>query len=277
VAKVVARVLGRDRQGAAGNPLAGPALRLSRLLLGYGVPFAAFLLAWQIFSYVYGVPALFPPPTTTFRTFMQLLADGSLPRDAAASMARIAIGFLIGSAAGAVLGLLMGSSPVIHALLDPYVNFLRFISAIAWISIFMMWFGIGEVSKVALIVYATTFTVTVNAIAGVRAIARNKVRAALCLGASPRQLFLWVTLPAAVRYILTGMRLSLANAFLVIVAAEMIQADSGIGFVIISARVYLAPDVSFVGMITLGLLGLASDRLLMLVSRLCLGRYHRAN
>ena len=255
MAKVVARVLGRSREDGAARALAGPAASFARLLVTYGVPFAAFLLAWQVFSYLYGVPALFPPPTTTFRTFLALMADGTLPRDAAASMARIASGFLIGSAPGALLGLLMGSSPVIHALLDPYVNFLRFISAIAWISIFMMWFGIGEVSKVALIVYATTFTVTVNAIAGVRAIARNKIRAAQCLGASDRQLFLWVTLPATVRYILTGMRLSLANAFLVIVAAEMVQADSGVGFVIISARVYLAPDIVFVGMITLACSG----------------------
>ena len=275
----MAKAIGRIRNGSRPrrNRAALVGWRLVRGALTYGLPFAAFLIAWQLFSDAFGVPALFPPPTTTFSTFVSLVADGSLPRDAAASMARILSGFLIGSVAGAFIGLLMGYSPLAHAALDPYVNFLRFISAIAWISIFMLWFGIGELSKIALIVYATTFTVVVNTVAGVKAIARNKIRAARSLGADHNQVFCFVTLPATMPYILSGMRLSLANSFLVLVTAEMVQADSGIGFAIISARIYLAPDIIFTGMIVLGLLGLLSDRALALVSRLFLGRYYRRN
>jgi NitT/TauT family transport system permease protein len=275
MAKAIGRILNGGRPGRSGAALV--ALRLVRGTLTYGLPFIGFLIAWQLFSDAFGVPALFPPPTTTFSTFVSLLADGSLLRDAAASMARILSGFLIGSLAGALIGLLMGYSRLVHAALDPYVNFLRFISAIAWISIFMLWFGIGELSKIALIVYATTFTVVVNTVAGVKALARNKIRAALSLGADHHQVFWFVTLPATVPYILSGMRLSLANSFLVLVTAEMVQADSGIGFAIISARIYLAPDIIFTGMIVLGLLGLLSDRGLALVSRLFLGRYYRQN
>ena len=89
------------------------------------------------------------------------------------------------------------SSTFVRAALSPYVNILRFISAIAWISIFMIWFGIGEVSKIAVIVYATTFTLILNTMAGVEAISTDKVRAASCFGASARQVFFWVRLPAA--------------------------------------------------------------------------------
>lgn len=266
-------VTGMDRW--AGRAATGSSSRLAHGTVTYGLPFLVFLSAWQLFSHVYGTPDLFPPPTTTFRTLLSLLADGSLLFDAASSMARILVGLLIGSVTGVLCGLLMGSSTFVHAALSPYINFLRFISAIAWISIFMIWFGIGEASKIAVIVYATTFTLILNTIAGVKAISTNKIRAALSLGASAKQVFFWVRLPAAVPYILTGIRLSLANSYLVIVTAEMVQADSGIGFLIISARVYLAPDIIFTGMIVLGLLGLFSDRVLMAASRLCLGRYCR--
>ncbi len=246
-----------------------------RLALAYGVPFAVFLGLWQTWSALFGVPALFPPPLATFRTLASLVADGSLPRDVAASVSRIVVGFAVGSAIGALLGLLMGSSRLVREVLDPYVNFLRFISGVAWISIFIVWLGIGEASKIVLIVYTTVFAVLLNTLAGVIAVSATKLRAARCFGASSRQVFFLVTLPATVPYIVAGMRLSLANSFLTIVAAEMVQADSGIGFMIIAARQFLAPDVIFSGMIVLGLLGLCSDRLLMAVTRLCLGRYWR--
>jgi NitT/TauT family transport system permease protein len=259
---------------------AGPA-RAARAaakgVLSYAVPIAVFILLWQVWSDSFGVPQLFPSPWQTARTFAALVADGSLPRDAAASVARILAGFALGSLIGAALGLLIGSSRLIRALVDPYVNFLRFISGVAWISIFIVWLGIGEASKVALIVYTTAFAVVLNTVAGVAAIAPNKLRAARCFGARPAQRFFWVILPATVPHILTGMRLSLSNAFLVIVAAEMVQADSGLGFMIIAARLFLAPDIIFCGMISLGLLGLMSDRILMLLARGVLGRYYRAN
>jgi NitT/TauT family transport system permease protein len=256
---------------------AGILHRTTQAVMWYALPVAAFVALWQLGSTAFGVPQLFPSPWQTARTFAALVADGSLPHDAAASLGRILTGFLLGSLIGAVLGLLIGSARLIREIVDPYVNFLRFISGVAWISIFIVWLGIGEASKIALIVYTTAFGVILNTVAGVAAIAPNKLRAARCFGATPTQRFFWVILPATVPYILTGMRLSLANAFLVIVAAEMVQADSGIGFAIIAARLFLAPDIIFCGMITLGLLGLLSDRVLMLTARSVLGRYYRSN
>lgn len=249
---------------------------LAKGIASYVVPIAAFILLWQVWSNAFGVPQLFPSPWQTARTFVTLVDDGSLLRDAAASMARILAGFVIGSLIGSLLGLLIGTSRLVREIVDPYVNFLRFISGVAWISIFIVWLGIGEASKVALIVYTTAFAVVLNTVAGVVAIAPNKLRAAQCFGASSIQRFFWVTLPATVPYILAGMRLSLSNAFLVIVAAEMVQADSGLGFTIIAARLFLAPDIIFCGMISLGILGLLSDRILMLLARTLFGRYYRA-
>jgi len=269
--KDFATELGGRREPTA----AGPSAKFAHSVVTYGLPFIAFLTGWYLFSHLYGTPDLFPSPITTFQTLLSLLADGSLLSDVASSITRILVGLFIGTAFGVFCGLVMGSSASVHAALNPYVNSLRFVSAIAWISIFMIWFGIGEVSKIAVIIYATTFTLIVNTIAGVKAISTNKLRAALSLGANARQVFAWVTLPATVPYILTGIRLSLANSYLVIVTAEMVQADSGIGFLIISARVYLAPDIVFTGMIVLGLLGLISDRAVLLISRLCFARYHR--
>jgi NitT/TauT family transport system permease protein len=262
---------------ASPRPASRVARAVARAAITYGLPVATFILAWELWSDAFGVPQLFPSPRATARTFRDIVADGTLLSDASASMLRIAVGFLIGSAIGALLGLLIGTFRVVREILDPYVNFLRFISGVAWISIFIVWFGIGEASKVVLIVYTTCFGVLLNTVAGVAAVSRDKLRVAQCFGASATQTFLWVTLPATTRYILTGMRLSMANAFLVIVAAEMVQADSGLGFSIMAARQFLAPDVIFCGMITLGVLGLLSDRVLMFASRAFFGRYYRHN
>lgn len=260
---------------ATQRPLTRLSRGIGRAIFTYGLPIGTFILLWELWSDAFGVPQLFPSPRATARTYWEIVADGTLPLDAATSMARIAIGFLIGSAIGALLGLVIATFRLAREILDPYVNFLRFISGVAWISIFIVWFGIGETSKVVLIVYTTAFGVLLNTVAGVAAVSRNKLRLAHCFGASARQIFFWVTLPASTRYILTGMRLSMANAFLVIVAAEMVQADSGLGFSIMAARQFLAPDIIFCGMITLGLLGLLSDRILTFVSRFCFGRYYR--
>jgi NitT/TauT family transport system permease protein len=259
------------------HPMARLCRSAGRAICTYGLPIATFILLWELLSDAFGVPQLFPSPRATARTYWEIVADGTLPRDAATSMARITIGFLIGSAIGALIGLVIGTFRLAREIVEPYVNFLRFISGVAWISIFIVWFGIGETSKVVLIVYTTAFGVLLNTVAGVAAISRNKLRLAHCFGASAGQVFFRVTLPASTRYILTGMRLSMANAFLVIVAAEMVQADSGLGFSIMAARQFLAPDIIFCGMITLGLLGLLSDRILTFVSHFCFGRYYRQN
>lgn len=219
------------------------------------------------------MPRLFPGPERTFLTFTDLLLDGSLVRDAAISMMRILVGFELGSIFGFALGVAMGFSPLVRCALDPYVNFLRFVSGIAWIQFTTLWLGLGEVSKITLVAYVTVFAVALNTFAGFCRIPRNRRRAARSSGASSIQVLFFVDIPSTVHFALQGMRLAMAGAFLTVVAAEMIAADSGLGFLINSSRQFLATDVMFVAILTLAVLGYVTDKFFVVMSDLLLGRF----
>ena len=120
----------------------------------------------------------------------------------------------------------------------------------------VIWFGIGEISKVLIIVYTTIFIVLINTVVGVANIAPNKLRAAACLGATPLKIFILVTWPATLPFILTGMRLAMGNSFATVVSAEMIAADKGLGYLIFNSRLWMATDKIFIGIVCLGVLGL---------------------
>ena len=239
----------------------------------FAVAAAAIVLAWQLFSVQFDSPVLFPGPAKTAERAVELIREGRLQADILASLQRIVIGFAIGSLIGASIGLAMGSFRLVADLLQPLVNFFRFVAPTAWIATFMVWFGLGETSKIALIIYATVFVVLLSAMIGVGAVDRNKIRAAQCLGASERQILLWVKLPAALPYILTGMRMAMMNSFMTVVSAEMIAAESGLGFLIYNSRQWMETDSIFVGMLALGVVGLLSDRLFVLMTRTLLRRF----
>jgi NitT/TauT family transport system permease protein len=243
------------------------------LLLRYGAAALVIGLAWHIFSVRFDSPVLFPGPMKAAERALELIEEGRLQADILISVQRILIGFAIGSLIGALAGLAMGSSRLVADLFRPLVNFFRFIAPTAWIATAMVWFGLGEASKVSLIIYATVFVVLLSSMIGVGAVAPNKIRAARCLGASDRQIFLWVTLPAALTYVLTGMRMALMNSFMTVVSAEMIAAEAGLGFLIYNSRQWMETDSIFVGMFTLGIVGLLADRLFVLVSRTLLRRF----
>jgi ABC-type nitrate/sulfonate/bicarbonate transport system permease component len=216
---------------------------------------------------------LFPSPLATGEKAVALIEDGSLVRDIGVSMARILVGFLVGSVLGTGIGLVMGMSRTVADLLNPFVNGLRYIGSIAWITAVMIWFGIDELSKVILIVYTTMFVVLINTMVGVMTIHRTKIRAAECFGATRAQMFRFVIFPAALPHILTGARLAMMNSFMTVVSAEMVAAQSGLGYLIFASRQWMETDSIFVGMATLGILGLLTDRLLALAIRTFLARY----
>ena len=193
-----------------------------------------------------------------------------------ASSQRILAGFLAGAMLGIPVGLVMGSFPLARKVLEPYTEFLRFIPAVAMITVAVIWFGIGEASKVFLIIYTTVFIVILNTAAGVSAIAPNKLRAAEALGASRAQIFVHVALPATVPYILTGMRLAMANSFTTIVAAELIAANEGLGKMLWDGRMFMLVDDIFVSLVTLGLLGFVVDRLFRWSIHVFAGKYSPA-
>ena len=227
------------------------------------------ILLWYVISTTFFKPLFFPNPVTVFRTGVEMLRSGELAQHVSISMQRILAGFFIGSIIGMPLGLLMGANRTIRTVLEPYAQFFRFVPSIAWLTPVVIWFGIGETSKVLIIVYTTTFIVLINTMVGVSNIAPNKLRAAAVLGATPAQTFLLVTLPAALPFVLTGMRLAMGNSFATVVSAEMIAADSGLGYLIFNSRLWMATDRIFVGIVCLGILGILTDR----VFRYCIKRF----
>ncbi len=227
----------------------------------YIAGFASLFVIWHIASTWIIPSVLFPTPWKVLLKGIELAEDGTLWDQASASLARIATGFVGGSLIGIPIGLAIGSVPIVRRLLEPDTEFLRFIPATAMITVAVIWFGIGESSKIFLIIYTTVFIVIINTAAGVTAVAPNKIRAARSLGAGPFQIFFFVALPATVPYILTGMRLAMANSFVTIIAAELVAANNGLGRMIWDSRMYMLVDQIFVALVVLGFLGFTADRL----------------
>lgn len=227
----------------------------------------ATLVLWQYVAVNYFNPAFFPSPSVVFATAYEMVKSGEIFVHSAISLQRIMLGFFIGSAVAIPLGLLMGSSAYIRAMFEPYTEFFRYVPAIAWLTPVVLWFGIGEISKVLIIVYTTLFIVAINTIVGVGNIAPNKFRAAASLGATPARMFLYVTWPATLPFILTGMRLAMGNSFATVVSAEMVASDKGLGFLIFNSRLWMATDKIFVAIVCLGALGMGSDRIFRMLIR----------
>ncbi|MGA0594084.1 ABC transporter permease [Enterovirga sp. CN4-39] len=251
-----------------------PSLRHLTGALPYILSFAALLLTWHVAATFIVRSVLFPAPASVMMKAGELLASGVLVDNMVASLQRILGGFLIGSALGIPIGLAIGSFQLTRKLLEPWTEFLRFIPATGMITISVIWFGIGEESKIFLIIYTTIFIVILNTAAGVASIAPNKLRAAQVLGATRWQMFILVALPATVPFILTGMRLAMANSFTTIVAAELVSAQAGLGVMLWNARMFMLVDDIFVSLMTLGILGFTADRLFRFAIYRFAGRYN---
>ena len=243
-------------------------------LLGYVVSVLVVLALWQYLSSRAIIPLLFPSPLSTLNVGLGLLRKGQLQSDLWASLGRIALGFALGSALGVVSGILMGSVRPLRLFFEPYLHFLRFLPALAWIPAVMLWLGTGEIAKIALLAYTTVFIVALNTMVGVTRVPRNQVRAARSFGAGRWTIFFLVTIPATVPFMLTGMRLAMGNCFMTVVAAELVASDSGLGYLIFSSRQWMQTELAFVGILVLGLLGLSSDWVFHTATRRLLWRYH---
>ena len=185
--------------------------------------------------------------------------SGELLLDASGSMYRVVVGFVIGAGLALPLGLAMGASPRVYAWLNPLAQVLRPIPPIAYIPLAILWFGLGNPPAIFLINIGAFFPVLINTIAGVRHVDGIYLRAARNLGANQSTLFLRVILPASVPYILSGVRIGIGTAFIVVIVSEMIAVNNGLGFRILEAREYFWSDKIIAGMISIGMLGLAID------------------
>ncbi|WP_136418031.1 MULTISPECIES: ABC transporter permease [Oxalobacteraceae] len=199
------------------------------------------------------------PYSPSSESWLAWAVSGELIRDTIGSMYRVVAGFLLGAVLALPLGLAMGASKRVYAWLNPLVQVIRPIPPIAYIPLAILWFGLGDPPAVFLIALGAFFPVLMNTIAGVRHVDGIYLRAARNLGANQRTMFLRVMLPAAVPYILSGVRIGIGTAFIVVIVSEMIAVNNGLGFRILEAREYFWSDKIIAGMISIGLLGLAID------------------
>ena len=228
---------------------------------------------WQLLSTFVFNPFLIPPPVVVIRTAIPMLLSGEIFADVAISMTRVLVGFVTGSLAGIVLGVPLGRIRLLHDLLDPIMELLRYLSPTAMIPIAVIWFGIGEMSKYFLIFWGTFFIVLINTTAGVWRAPIARQRAAECLGANRLQIFVMVVIPSAVPYIVTGMRVAMASSFMSIIPAEILAADSGIGYLLQKSSMLLQTNRIFVALLTICILGFAVDRVFRLIVDRVLARY----
>ena len=205
----------------------------------------------------YLMPAQAYDPATS--GYLAWMFSGEMIRDAYASMYRVTAGFLAGAILALPLGLMMGANDRVYKLFNPLIQILRPIPPIAFIPLSILWFGLGNPPAIFLIVIGAFFPILMNTIAGVRNVDGIYIRAARSLGASQTTMFLRVILPAATPYILTGMRIGVGTAFIVVIVAEMIAVNNGLGYRILEAREFFWSDKIIAGMFTIGLLGLAID------------------
>ncbi|MET7636232.1 ABC transporter permease [Streptomyces sp. NPDC005078] len=216
-----------------------------------------------------------PGPLSVGSRAWDLLGDGTLVQDALASLRRVLLGFALGTLLAVPVGFLMGWYPLARGLLEPYVQFFRAVPPLAIIPLAIVLMGINETPKVFVIFLAAFLSSVVAAFQGVIGVDRTLINAARVLGAPDRVIFLKVVIPAATPFLLVGMRIGLGAAWGTVVAAELIAADKGLGYEMMHAQTYYDIPTIFVGLITIGVIGLLMDRLLLLAERRLTGWQER--
>jgi NitT/TauT family transport system permease protein len=232
------------------------------MLAKFGV-LGLVLLAWQLAA-LRGLPEYVLSPLQIARYFVEALGSAELYENVAASLGRSLPGFVLGSALGALLGLAAGTARWLDRVLSPAVFLTYPVPKIVMLPIFMIWFGIGDLSKVLIIALACFYPVFINAYYGVRQTRTILVWSALNMGATQSEIFRRVVLPSAAPMIFASLRVSLALSFIVMFAAEMINARSGLGHMIRVAENSLRFDLMYVSLLAIALLGYAGDRMVRL-------------
>jgi len=210
---------------------------------------------------------ILPSPVDTLRAAVEGIRDGSLLVHVIGSIRRVFVGFGAAVLLGVPLGVLLGVTPRLSPFFTSIFEALRPIPPIAWIPIAILWFGLGDPSAYFIVFVGAFFPTFISSYWGVQAVKKVELDAARNLGAGPVMLLTDVLIPAALPRILTGMRISLGLAWTSVIAAELVGAQSGLGYMIQLNRILLNTDAIVVGMICIGLIGLAMNRLMALVTK----------
>src|SRR5438309_1975173 len=247
---------------ARGTPARGTPARW-RAIAQTALPFVVVGTLWEITAHL-GIfpPRLFPALEDVAAALLRLTLAGILPRHAAETLLRLLAGFALAAVVGVSVGIAMGRARLAEDVLLPLVSIAAPIPGVAYAPLFLLWFGLGNVSAVLLVGFVSTFPIVFNTWTGVKAVKEIWVRSAQSMGADNRRLFRHVILPGALPYILTGLRLGIAQAWRILVGVEMLAAVPwGLGWMIFGAREFLNMDVMLAGVAVIAVIGLALEKL----------------
>lgn len=242
----------------------------SEKIITFSTLFIIFMLWYEVTRRGI-VPKIFiPSPSDVWSGFAETMEGyhgNSLVWHISVSLARVLIGWIVACILAIPLGLAMGVSSKIRALFDYIIEFYRPLPPLAYYTLLVLWFGIGELSKILLLFLAAIPPITIGAVEGVKEVSPSVIQAARSLGANSRQVFFKIIFPATTPAIITSMRISLGFTYTVLVAAEIVAATEGIGWMVWDASKFLRSDIIFVGIITMGITGIALDACLRFVAK----------
>jgi len=244
------------------NGIKKVALRIGKFWL-----LALFIVVWQLISSANSsLQLLLPPPSAVLTAGWELLKNGVLLQDIGVSLTRVFTAVGIAALIGIPLGAALGGIPAFNWSFDPLLEFIRPIPPLAWIPLAILWFGISEKEIDFIIFLAAFFPIVLNSAAGIRDVDKLVVRAARSLGANPFVVFWTVYVPSAMSHIITGIRTGMGIGWMALVAGELVGATTGLGFLISQGRMVFRSDYILLGMVTIGVLGLALDGLIRGIS-----------
>ncbi|MFB7715972.1 ABC transporter permease [Nocardia sp. NPDC056100] len=242
--------------------------RLAWRIIKPSLAIVLFLILWQL-APRFGLvdPVFLPPFSDVWSAGLELFRSGQLGEHVSASLTRSGIGFSIAVASAIPVGVAIAWYRPVAEFISPILELFRNTAALALLPVFVLILGIGETSKIALVVYASFFPILLNTISGVRSVDPLLIKSAVSLGFSPIPLFAKVVLPAAVPAIFTGIRMAASASILVLIAAEMVGARAGLGYLITAAQQNFQIPAMYAGIVTISLLGLAFNGLLVALER----------
>lgn len=228
----------------------------------------ALLVLWQFASMTGLIPAtVLPPPIDVVAVGWELLQTGELQAHLLVSLQRIALALILGVSVGLILAIFAGLWKVGDALVDPIMQMMRTVPVLALVPLFILWFGIGEPSKVLMIALAVVFPIYLNTYAGIRGVDRKLFEVGVIVRLSSLGRIRHIVLPGALPGFLTGLRMALGVAWLVLVISEQVNAAEGVGYLMNNARLYLRTDVIVLGILIYALAGYLSDLLVRVIEK----------
>jgi sulfonate transport system permease protein len=244
---------------------------VKRFVVGLALP-AVLVLAWEAgvaLGLIEG--RLLPPPSRIFQVFLSLLQSGEIVRHVAATLARVFLGFAFGAVAGTLLGAVSGAVTLVRNTIDPIIQALRAIPSIAWVPLFILWFGIFETSKITLIAVGVFFPIYLGVMTAIASVDRKLIEVGRIFRLSPFALTRRVLLPAILPAWVVALRTGLGLGFMFVVAAEIMGASEGLGYLLVDGQQLGKPDEILVALIAFAIIGKTCDALLVLATRPLVG------